>query len=524
MANIIPTEGASGSAPKILNTLAGNTITGNMATIGSIRNSNDKPLAGLRFQSGEKAVSVEVNNNTGGQNGRRGSGGLNNTDLSNALWGIHISANAWNRISINTLVNDGFQVGLSSDTNYTHVRRWTVGGRDTVFGQLLGRNVIVIDSNNTGDFNNGTFNNASVDRFSWTFNTQGGWSNTQSWFFCSHAFRVFKTKAGACGIYGADANLKDFADACVTEAWILTETSKDVYNLHAPFKFGNGVNATTITESNVSITIPTPAKDNGDNRLHYEDDSVPIYADPVAGDTTTLDGFTFNCGIPSVFDFDTNVGADWTWNNLTITNSGQVTIGADHTVSGVITTAGTNRVFLNGGVVDNTVFNCDVTMQTATDLTDVTINGILRINTGAASTLNFSNVTVDDVRNSNASTTLTINATNGSSLPTTDGGTGAGQVNIAQNVQITLTGLPLNVEVRIYEDIGTSGNPIADTEIDGTENTASNQFVFTTSANNDIIIVIFDEQYDPVYLQFNSGVSNSSLPFTLITSRNYLNP
>ena len=79
-------------------------------------------------------------------------------------------------------------------------------------------------------------------------------------------------------------------------------------------------------------------------------------------------------------------------------------------------------------------------LNDAINLSNMTFDGDLHINTGDNSTLNFSNVTVTGkVYNDDSSHTLTINATNGSSLTADDAGTGNGETNIRNLVTVTIT-------------------------------------------------------------------------------------
>lgn len=119
---------------------------------------------------------------------------------------------------------------------------------------------------------------------------------------------------------------------------------------------------------------------------------------------------------------------------------------------------------------------------------------------------------------------VTINVVGGGTAGITVRNGAGSTTTINANTQVTLTGLPTGVEVRIFDDTGSAGSPVAGTEINGVESTATSSFSFSDAGGNDVIIVIFDEEYDPVYLQYNVPSSDTSIPFTLINSRNYLNP
>lgn len=79
-----------------------------------------------------------------------------------------------------------------------------------------------------------------------------------------------------------------------------------------------------------------------------------------------------------------------------------------------------------------------ITLSSATDLSNLVIDGDLEINTPADATLAFSNVIVTGNILNTSSNTLTINAANGSSLTTTEPGTAAGEVDIQNSVEVKI--------------------------------------------------------------------------------------
>jgi hypothetical protein len=111
---------------------------------------------------------------------------------------------------------------------------------------------------------------------------------------------------------------------------------------------------------------------------------------------------------------------------------------------------GTGILQLDGQTADNiTVSAGDVHLESATNLSGMNISDDLRIDTGANSTLSFTNMDVGgNVWNDSASNTLTINASS-SSLTAGDPGTGNGQTNIVTSVTITIDGLITGSRVRV---------------------------------------------------------------------------
>lgn len=126
----------------------------------------------------------------------------------------------------------------------------------------------------------------------------------------------------------------------------------------------------------------------------------------------------------------------------------------------------------------------------------------------------------------NSGGAVTLNIAGGGDTPTVRNGTGA-STTVNNNTAVTLTGLPIGVEVRVYDDTGSAGSPIAGTEINGIETTVSSSFAFSDVAGNDVVIVIFDEDQirdGGVYLQYQVPSSDTSIPFSLLADRVYLNP
>jgi hypothetical protein len=201
-----------------------------------------------------------------------------------------------------------------------------------------------------------------------------------------------------------------------------------------------------------------------------------------------------------------------------ICDGGDITSGTGKTLG----FSGTGILQLDGNTADNVAVSVgDVHLESATDLTGMTIADDLRIDTGANSTLDFDGMIVGgDVWNDSASNTLTIIGSGGSSLTAGDPGTGNGQTNILLGAQVTLTGLQANSEVRAY--VGT--DPATATEIDGVENSGTS-FSFTqTEAGNAGYVQIHNIQYESITLDLTYGLTDQSIPIQQRFDRNYNNP
>jgi hypothetical protein len=113
---------------------------------------------------------------------------------------------------------------------------------------------------------------------------------------------------------------------------------------------------------------------------------------------------------------------------------------------------------------------------------------------------------------------VTINVAGGGDNPTVRNGTGA-STTVNANIQVTLTGLKANTEVRVYlDDGGDNGDEIAGIENSGTS------FSFSVSATTVINIMINHLNYLPADIwQLNSGAVDREIPISQFTDRQYFN-
>lgn len=134
---------------------------------------------------------------------------------------------------------------------------------------------------------------------------------------------------------------------------------------------------------------------------------------------------------------------------------------------------------------------------------DGTNDAAIYNNSGGAVTLNISNATSPTIRNGAGSTT-----------------------SVVQTVNLTVTGIEENSEIRIFE-AGTI------TELDGSENVTTGSFIYSydgADIGNDVDIRIFNLEYQPLNFIQSQGTAitlaaqDSSLPVQQIFDRNYENP
>ena len=158
----------------------------------------------------------------------------------------------------------------------------------------------------------------------------------------------------------------------------------------------------------------------------------------------------------------------------------------------------TGSVTIDANLGSGMTIEGDVYLNSAINLSDVTIDGDLRIDTGADSTLTFTNVIVrGNVYNDATSNTLTINLLDGSSATAGDSGTGNGQTNIIAIVYITLENIIEGSHYRIERN--SDGSEIENDVAGNTSVTVP--FIF---AGNEIVnITIRKSIYSPRYFPFD---------------------
>ncbi len=234
-------------------------------------------------------------------------------------------------------------------------------------------------------------------------------------------FAVIGTGTAERRLVKTDGNVSE-TDKTIVDAYTYLNTSAQIYDGNKFWKFDSAANYQLPTLGTLPLTRVGGTINS----------TFPIVLDETATDLFDFDGTTIT------IKSDTFTGD--------ITSTGDITVDSSTTIGDGASFAGT--VYLNS----------------AQNLTDVTIDGDLRIATGANSTLDFSNVTVTgSVWNDSASNTLTINATNSSSLSAGDDGDSNGQTDIQAAAPITVTVLDTSnvpienasVQIVATETVGT---------------------------------------------------------------------
>ena len=219
-----------------------------------------------------------------------------------------------------------------------------------------------------------------------------------------------------------------------------------------------------------------------------------------------IDGTHWDIDIPltksgDVLDFGTNnVYFDSSATNIFYISGSDITLKTNTSLDTTTkySKVKANNVYFNTTKIsDDSSFIGDVYIDSEQTLTNIYIDGDLYINTGVDSTLTFDNVTVTgNVYNDDISHTLTIQATNGSSLTAGDSGTGNGETNIQNIVQFSFTLLPsiTNYEWRIYT-VNNLGSLAGSVEIAGEETaTTDNQtYSYNYLADQKIAVQIISQ-------------------------------
>ena len=368
--------------------------------------------------------------------------------------------NAPNRIMQNTVANGGITIRLVTGTGTTNYREYYISGQDTFGGSSqLGPVPMVIDLNNTDiDASSGTYDNTDVQCYGFIQNVGQQPGSGSSWTFVQRA-HIFETSKNATNIvrFTGTSGLDDLIEGVLgvtytTKIGSWVTRLSNTYFIPVAFQIGDTSTATNF--DCVGKTIVSPSNNDAtDPRFRLTTQATRIYIvlrDNVADDAD-LDNSTWVWGTAAPFDFDVSNNSVITIEGAVFSGMGAMTLGSSVVGAASFALASGSILTINDADIDGSTVTGDVDLDSATDLTNVTITGDLRITTGADSTLNFDNVTVTgSVYNDSGSNTLTISATNGSSLTAGDAGTGNGQTNIENNVILEVNGVTSGNEPTNY--------------------------------------------------------------------------
>jgi len=369
-----------------------------------------------------------------------------NTKLLIWMW----QHNAPNRIQVDTHANAGCVIRLASGAGSTVYRDFYVSGNDKpANSSQTGPVPVVVDLNASGaDATSASdlYDNTDVQCYGLWFTGASLGGTKTNLCFVQRATIVGTGKNDSDIIkFTGTSDFDDIIDAVLGTGWATkigtwVQKISDTYLIPTAFQIGDTSTATNF--DCVGKTVVSPSNnDSADPRYRLTTQATRVYIvlRDNALDDADLDNSTWVWGVASPFDFDVNNASAITIDGAVFNGMGDFTLGSSVTGAATFTLATGSDVIISGADLDGSTINGDATLDVDTDFTDITINGNLDITIAADTVLDFSNVTVTgNVTNSAGSNTLTINASNGSSLTAGDAGTGNGETNIVNAVTLTV--------------------------------------------------------------------------------------
>jgi len=451
----------------------------------------------------------------------------------------HSQNNAPNRIQVNSTANHGYQVRIytGSGSPPANYRAFWIGGNDTpMAASISGQYPFVIDLNDdTHDSSEGTFDNTDVTTFAlWgrTFKMAG---NSSMWNYQAHCYVLDTTKSSSST--PTFTGTSDFDDA-VTLIQGTDYTDKlgnwvrkigSVVFIDMPFRIGDNSTATTFDDKGLTIVSPV-SNDTSDPRNRLTDQAMRVYLNlrNNAADTATFSG-NYIWGTRAAWDFDQDDSAVVTFSSPTFRGMGEFTIGSSITGPAIwdnvddVIMADTS-VDIDGSSFRNQNGTYALQLGGAMDIANMrfeTYDSAHAILIDTAGTYNFDNVFFDqsgtnDIETIHASGTVTINISNGGTIPTVSE-TGAGTVVINNNVTVGVTVTDTNataienarVRITATETVGTITN--GDVILEGLTNASG---VLSTTFN-------YESAFEPSGLDISIKVRQGTVsPYkkTSITS------
>ncbi|MHA1814128.1 MAG: hypothetical protein ACTSYX_11935 [Candidatus Thorarchaeota archaeon] len=407
------------------------------------------------------------------------------TDTKVLVW--HTQSNAPNRVQADTVANGGQTAVLwsgagSPSANY---RRYEVGGNDTpMCATVSGPLHFILDLNNSdSDASGGSYDNTDVRIYSIWVKPLGMVGNSSSWRYETPAylFDTIKSSSDTPTFSGAGSVMVDCVDliqgADYTDklgTWVRRTGS--VIFIDVGFRLGNNSTITEFDDEGLTIISP-PNNDPADPRIRITTQACRVYLNlrNNVADTADFSG-TWQWGTRAPFDFDQDDSAIVTFASPTFIGMGTFTLGSS--ITGPATFDDVDEVvFADTGVdIDGSTFRnqngshaLEMTAG-AMDIADMrfeSYGSAHAILIDTAGTYNFDNVFFDqsgtnDIETTHASGTVTINISNGGTVPTVTE-TGAGAVVIVNAVPLSITvnddaGTPIEnarVQVTATETVGT---------------------------------------------------------------------
>ncbi|MHC4074181.1 MAG: hypothetical protein ACYTGS_19500, partial [Planctomycetota bacterium] len=333
-------------------------------------------------------------------------------------------------------------------------------------------------------------------------------------------------------INGQNANLTDLVSLAETYTSTISKPSDLQVVSLIPLGFGDGTNDISFIDSEKSIAFP-PLADGVTNFQNYLD-SLGVTINATATSTVKLTNSQIGASVP----FGLNIGAltgatvDLTGNSYvfpTAVLDNDITYNRQLFVGGEGVTHNNSEI-RNSTFIVNSQLGADNGMVTWSASTDIENSGFElasgtttghAVKITATGSYDFNSLTFTGFGADGSNTAaiyndsggvVTINSFGGS-LPTVRNGTGA-TTTVNDSATLTLTGLQLNTEVRVF----TAGTT---TEVAGVENSGTS---FSATINvPSVDIVIHSLGYEYQKIEGADTSANLTLPIQQRLDRNYQN-
>jgi hypothetical protein len=431
------------------------------------------------------------------------------SDTKLLVW--HTQKNAPNRIQIDTVAEGGstFLAYTGTGTPSSVYRRWKIGGNDTPMGaSVSGPISFVIDLNDDGyDADSGTWDNTNVTGYGLWARPFGQAGNSSTWSYETpmYLFDTVKSSSDTPTFSGASSTLVD-ATTLIQGTdytnklgnWVRQIGS--VMFIDVGFRIGDNSTATTFDDEGLSLISPVN-NDSSDPRNRLSNQACRTYLNlrDNSADSATFSG-TWVWQTRAPFNWEQSNSAIVTFNSPTFTGMGEFTVGSS--ITGPATFSNVDSVIiadtqanLDGSTFINQNGNYALELTVGEmDITDMrfeTYTSAHAILIDTAGTYNFSGVYFDqtgtnDIETTHASGIVTINISDGGTVPTTTQ-TGAGTIVINSNVTIGITvtdsdGATIeNARVRVTSTASLGTMTIGDVLLEGV--TDSSGYIEETAFN-----------------------------------------
>jgi len=426
-----------------------------------------------------------------------------------------VQFNAPNRIQVGTKAQRGVVARLTSGAGGSNYREYVIGGNDSPFASSqAGPVTICIDlSSDSNDTDGGSYDNSAVTGWGFgTFKTNLAGGSSSLCFF--QRFFLFDTGKGEPNLptFTGLANFDDAVTAVLGTnytnkigSWA-TKSGSAIF-LPIPFSFGDGSTATTFDDNGAAVISPSDNALNQEN-FRLTNNAMRVYWNASSSDVITLSG-GYSWGTAAPWNFNENQGTCTL--SGTFVGMGDFSIGSAVTANGSFNLSTGSAVISEGAAINNITVAGDVNLvgDSITAFEGLNIGGALDFDTAGTYTITSS--TIEEVTNSS-----------GGSVTILLGPNSIINVNSGPNITIesppsvlTLTGLQVNSEIRVYE-AGTIN------ELAGVENSTT---VFTASIDAPLVdIVIASLEYVYIKLRDVDTSIDVNLPIQQQFDRNYENP